>query len=203
MPRRSRQPTIVVVEGLPGSGKTTLAKMLEKDGWTRFPEVATETAAAQIAVAASDDLALDPFIMCEEVRREERARLSPSNQILLESSHIANLAWAKARADRFKTCGYETYLKYYQMARAKNRLLKISAYLLLDITPRVSKQRYPKVGRIELPDERFLSSVSKNLLSFHERLEPSVPLHVLDTTKSVIVTYKDARAILAEVMTSR
>jgi len=84
---RTGSKTVVVLEGLPGSGKTSLARKFGRIGRTLFPETASEIAGSRIVVSASDDPRLDTYIMCQEVRREERVKLSRSTQILLESSH--------------------------------------------------------------------------------------------------------------------
>lgn len=177
---------VLVLEGLPGAGKTTIGKALEKKGWTYFPEVATLAASHGIIVGPDANLISEIYILDEEIRREERVKIlkEKGEKIVLDNFHSLNLAYAKARSVRNKIFGYEIYLMHYQLAAMTGKILRPDLYIYLKITieESIKRQLERNMPQIASLDPDFLKDVEKNLEDFHRIYEPEIPRVILDAT---------------------
>lgn len=177
---------ILVLEGLPGAGKTTIGEALKKKGWKYFPEVATLAASHGIVVGPEANLLSEIYILDEEIRREENVKnlMGQGEKVVLDNFHSLNLAYAEARNCRNRTFGYEIYLMHYQLATMTGKILKPDLYVCLKIPVDVSIERQIErnMPQIASLDPEFLRLVEKNLEDFHKLYEPDVPRMTLDAT---------------------
>jgi thymidylate kinase len=177
---------VLTLEGLPGSGKTTISEALKAKGWEYFPEVATLAASHGIVVGPNANLFSEIYILDEEIRREERVKTlkKQGEKIVLDNFHSLNLAYAKARNSRSRTFGYEIYLMHYQLAALTGKILKPDLYVYLKVSVDVSIKRQVerKMPEIASLDPEFLHLVERNLEDFHKLYEPDVPRVTFEAT---------------------
>ena len=122
--------TFIVLEGFSGTGKTTLAKTLERRGWLRLAEsahaVSSEIPVGERADTFSDySLAGATMQYASIIARSRRER-----DIVAEGYFVSDLAYALIRYDLRKSAAFPHLLEMVRKI-LRERVLQPDLYLLL------------------------------------------------------------------------
>ena len=126
--------TFVVLEGFSGTGKTSLARGLERMGWVRLEESA-HAVPRDIPVADRADTAADYSLMgATMVYSSIISRQRVGRNVVSEGYLISDLAYAKIRLELKKSMAYPSML---EMARTilKEPSLRPDLYVQLKASP--------------------------------------------------------------------
>ena len=122
--------TFIVLEGFSGTGKTTLAKTLERRGWLRLPESA-HAVSSEIPVGERADTFSDYSLVGATMQYASIiARSRRDRDIVAEGYFLSDLAYALIRYDLRKSAAFPHLL---EMVRSVLRegVLQPDLYLLL------------------------------------------------------------------------
>jgi len=186
---------LVVLEGLPGSGKTSVARLMISYGWKFYPEVATTLAEKGVPVGDAGTTETDLQIFKEEIRRlrEVRHDLAKGIDVLLDGYFPTDLSFAYARSQQGKSRCYVDLLEKYLQATRKGLLLKPDLYVYLDINAdvSVSRQQERHAPHLKTIDRKTLGDVERHMRFMHEIFENDVPLVTVDGTRSSGEVFQD------------
>jgi thymidylate kinase len=177
----------LVLEGLPGSGKTTIGRMLMSQGWTYFPEIATVLGKDKIPIGDRGTTLTDFMIFNEEIRRitEIEKLISNGKDVVVDGYFPTDLSFAYARYKRRQSTCYPTLLSYYINALAQGSILKPDLYIFMEIPPAISVER-----QLTRNDEilttlslDILQNVTRHLDYIHNIFESDVPVIRVNATK--------------------
>jgi thymidylate kinase len=121
----------IVLEGFSGTGKTTLAKRLEKRGWVRFEESAHAVRRKAVPVAERADTYADFSLMgATLVNAFEISRLREKKRVVSEGFLLSDLAYARIRYDLRKSTAFPAMLRFCEQAISEPAL-RPDFYILL------------------------------------------------------------------------
>jgi thymidylate kinase len=173
---------VLVLDGLPSAGKTSVGRILADRSWLLLPEIAALAENAGFPIGERGTIETDNFILSEQIRQEERASILRERglKIVLDGSHISNMAFAAARQFRNGSKGFELYKEYFERAMSMHTVLKPDLYVTLEISVGESIIRQVRKPRsLRTLDESFLFSVRQHLDEFHRRYHVDRPRLVL------------------------
>ncbi|MFQ6080647.1 MAG: dTMP kinase [Candidatus Bathyarchaeia archaeon] len=170
----------LVLEGLPGSGKTTVGRFLEQSGWIFFPEVATILGERGIPIGDRGDTSSDFLIFSEEIQRvrEIKQHISEGRNVVADSYFPTDLSFAYARYKQNQSTCYPTCLNLYLNALTAGTILMPDLYVYLDIPIKASmkRQRNRKKDDFTTLNVDILQDVRRHLLFVHQVFESEVPV---------------------------
>lgn len=170
----------LVLEGLPGSGKTTVGQLLEQSGWIFFAEVATILGERGIPIGDHGDTSSDFLIFSEEVQRvrEIKQHISKGRNVVADSYFPTDLSFAYARYKQNQSTYYPTCLNLYLNALTAGTILMPDLYVYLDIPIKASmkRQRNRKKDDFTTLNVNILRDVRRHLSFVHQVFESEVPV---------------------------
>lgn len=131
---------IIVLVGIHGSGKSTLGRKLEKEGFPFFSEIGAELRKYSSCNVSQKQEDFDALVMKRELERDKQIECLDSIPVI-ESWHIGNIAFAEAR---------NSSNILYQYKRKLFDQLEIF---------------YPYIINLEISKETFLKRVNEKLIS--------------------------------------
>lgn len=186
---------LVVLEGLPGSGKTSVGRLMSSYGWKFYPEVATTLAEKGLPVGDAGTTETDLQIFKEEIRRvrEIGADLAKGFDVVLDGYFPTDLSFAYSRSQQGKSSCYVSLLEKYLQATRRGLLLKPDLYIYLDINTdvSVSRQQERHAPHLKTIDKKTLADVERHMRFMHEIFENDVPLVRVDATRSSGEVFQD------------
>jgi thymidylate kinase len=209
MPRKpqARQNKLIVIEGLPCAGKTTLVhKIKENLDYEVVPEISELLSEDEFFPGNGTNLKeiieiAEWFMNKERERTQIAKRLLFNHNVVMDRSYVTSIAY---------NCAYERYTgivsaemlnkKIYEEVHKGNILLP-TAFVYLKITPDTMKERRKrKVYRksAELPDfwmeKRFIDTFISTYESYFSTI--NVPVKLIDGEKSEDSVYEECRLFL-------
>ncbi|MFQ5710765.1 MAG: AAA family ATPase [Candidatus Geothermarchaeales archaeon] len=185
----------LVLEGLPGSGKTTVGELLKELEWVFFPEVATLLGERGIPIGDRGDTSSDFLIFAEEFRRvkEIERHIGEGRNVVVDSYFPTDLAFAYARYKQNQSQCYSICLNLYLSAQTAGTILKPDLYVYFDIPLRASVERQTKRRNDEFTtlNVNLLRNVKKHLSYVHHTFESEIPVLKVDARKTSKEIIKD------------
>jgi len=162
--------TFVVLEGFSGTGKTTLAKALEMQGWVRLAEsahaVPREVPVAERADTSADYSLLGATMVYSSIISQMRSRM----RIVSEGYLLSDLAYARIRYDLKKSTAFPAMFAICREILA-NPSMKPDLYIILEAESDTIVDRQRRKGEREKNmTEFFRTRYYSALAEIHQEL---------------------------------
>lgn len=160
----------IVIEGFSGTGKTTLARRLERGGWLRMAESA-HVVPRDIPVADRADTFADYSLLgATMVYSSLISSFRSSRNLVSEGYLLSDLAYARIRFDLKKSEAYPSMLEICRKMMAHSEM-KPDLYVLLKATPdTISARQERKNERERIVDDFFRTRYYSALAEIHKAL---------------------------------
>jgi thymidylate kinase len=161
----------VVLEGFSGTGKTTLARRLEKRGWLRLQESA-HALPDHVPIADMGDTYSDYSLLGATLTYTSTiSRLRGTRDVVSEGYLLSDLAYAKIRFEMKKSEAYPAMLALCREVLAIPRM-RPDLYVLLDTgLETIDDRRIKKNERDRNPMELFRAKYNAALAEIHEEMD--------------------------------
>lgn len=131
---------IIVLTGIHGSGKSTLGRKFEKEGYLFFPEIGTGLREKWDCNVSQRQESFDQIVMEMELERDKELEITAGFPVV-ESWHIGNIAFAQARGSSVVADMYIRKL-FIQLERF-----------------------YPYIIRLDIDKDLFFKRVNEKMIS--------------------------------------
>ena len=160
----------MVIEGFSGTGKTTLARRFEKDGWLRMAESA-HVVPREVPVADRADTFADYSLLgATMVYSSLISSFRSTRNLVSEGYLLSDLAYARIRFDLKKSDAYPSMLAVCGKMMAHPQM-KPDLYVLLEATPdNIADRQARKNERERNVDDFFRQRYYSALKEIHEEL---------------------------------
>ena len=180
------------MEGFSGTGKTTLARELERRGWTRLPEsahmISSSIPVAERAGTFADFSLLGATMANCGIIASERNRRA----IVSEGYLLSDLAYARVRLELKKSGAFPPMLEFCRKLLAR-RTLRPDLYVVLEAgEDALGSRQKRKSARDRNDSASFRSMYYRALSGVHKELGETKVVHVM--------TDRDPSATLDEVL---
>lgn len=161
------------MEGFSGTGKTTLAKGLEKQGWLRLQESA-HAVPEQVPVADRADTPADYSLLgATMVYSSIISKMRQTTNIVAEGYLLSDLAYARVRYDLKKSAAFPSMLALCREVLG-NKELRPDLYIVLVAKPEtIDHRQTTKNERERNLTEFFRTRYYTALSEIHEELKES------------------------------
>lgn len=112
---------VVVLSGIPTSGKTTLGKLLKEQGYSYVPEIVESFIKKGFKTGTEANQLLDKKVMTAEFCRDKQLLSGKKDLIIIETWHIGNIAHAQLRNINVA----KKYIKLFKKNAKKYRIYGI------------------------------------------------------------------------------
>jgi thymidylate kinase len=195
----ARRGIFIVLEGLPGCGKTTVGTALQNDGWVFLQECATLLAEKGVPIGDRGVTSSDFLIVAEELKRirEIREIQRAGKNLAADGYFTTDLSFAYARYMLKRSKSYPACLNMYLEALSTGTLARPDLYVWFDVPMDTATERQEDRYQDDLTtfNRQMFRYVKKHFQFMHEIYEPDVPVLRVDGRKPVDETKK---TILAE-----
>lgn len=187
----------IVLEGYSGTGKTSLAKMLERDGWLRITESA-HSLPPDIPVADRADTYSDYALLGQVLTSTPRIRrLRSRRRLVAEGYFLSDLAYFKIR----QTLGLSSaFPRIYRLVSEimKDQNLAPDLYILLEAdSGEIGRRQERKRARDRNESTYFFEKYYEFIKEFHKALnQPNYT--VMESHPRTSQTYRQIRDILSQ-----
>jgi len=189
----------IVLEGLPGCGKTTVGTSLEKDGWVFLKECATLLGEKGVPIGDRGVTSSDFLIVAEEFKRTKEVRdLQRSGKnVAADGYFTTDLSFAYARYMLKRSKSYPACLNMYLEALAAGTIPRPDLYVWFDVPMDTATERQEDRYQDDMTtfNRQMMKYVRRHFQFMHEIYESDVQVLKVDAKKSVDESKK---AILAE-----
>lgn len=160
----------MVIEGFSGTGKTTIARRLEQEGWTRMAESA-HSVPREIPVADRADTFADYSLLgATMVYSSLISSYRSTRNLVSEGYLLSDLAYAKIRLELKKSKAYPAMFAICRDILAHPEL-KPDLYVVLKARPETIMQRQERKNeREKIVDDFFRTRYYSALSEIHESL---------------------------------
>jgi len=192
----------VVLEGFSGTGKTTLAKALERKGWLRLEESAHAVPRDVPVADRADTFADYSLVGATMVYSSEISRLRRRRDIISEGYLLSDLTYAKIRYELRKSTAYPAMMALCKRILA-DPVMRPDLYIVLQATADTIGSRQLHKSKRERNDaEVFRARYYSALAEVHEEIQADNIERVdtdgsARTTLARIMAVLDSRGLLA------
>jgi thymidylate kinase len=160
----------VVLEGFSGTGKTTIAKRLERKGWLRMAESA-HVVPRDVPVAERADTFADYSLLgATMVYSSLISKFREKKSIVSEGYILSDLAYARIRFDLHKSEAYPSMLAICEKILSHEQM-RPDLYILLKATAdTINERQVRKNEREKILDRFFRTRYYSALSELHEKL---------------------------------
>ena len=189
----------VVIEGLPGAGKTELAKQLAAS--LKLPLI-PEFVVFEGDLWKQFELK-KPFYRANDELKESVASYLEEPLVIFDRHYPGTLAFAHALdatpgIEPPDAENYESELQWYRQCLRDHRLSTPDCVLILDIDPLTSLRRQPRAKAFDpaFGNVEFLNALRTYYRSFYATIESNVQMHWIDASDATSSIYMRARDII-------
>ncbi len=179
----------IVLEGLPGCGKTTVGVELEKDGWVFLRECATLLGEKGVPIGDRGVTSSDFLIVAEEFKRirEIRDTQRSGKNLVTDGYFTTDLSFAYARYMLKRSKSYPACLNMYLEALAAGTIPRPDLYVWFDIAMDAATERQEDRSQDEMTtfNRQMFRYVRKHFQFMHDVYEPDVQVLHVDGRKPV------------------
>ncbi|HXW94206.1 MAG TPA: hypothetical protein VEJ19_00685 [Nitrososphaerales archaeon] len=188
--------TFIVLEGFSGTGKTSLAKVLERRGWLRLQEsahaVPRDVPVAERADSAADFSLLGATMMYTSVI----TKLRGTRNIVSEGYLLGDLAYAKIRYELKKSDAYPSMVAMVRRI-LQEPAMRPDLYILLKAgLETIDSRQRKKDDRDRNPSEFFRTRYYTALKEIHDEMKEE-NVEVVETDSDVEATLQTVLGLLA------
>ena len=186
----------IVLEGFSGTGKTSLAMGLERQGWLRLQESA-HAVPRDVPVAERADTAADFSLLgATMVYSSIITKLRGTRDIVSEGYFLGDLAYAKIRYELKKSDAYPSMVAMVRRI-LQEPAMRPDLYILLKAGQEtINVRQKSKNDRERNPTEFFRTRYYTALAEIHEELKEENS-EVVETDSDIDVTLQDILQVLA------
>ena len=160
----------VVLEGFSGTGKTTLAKGLEKKGWLRLAESAHAVPKHVPVADRADTFADFSLLGATMVYSSAISKLRQKKKIVSEGYLLSDLAYARIRYDLKKSDAFPAMLTMCKSILS-DPVMRPDLYILLKArTETIGARQMKKNRREQNMDDFFRTRYYSAIREIHERI---------------------------------
>lgn len=181
----SNDPKIIILEGLPGAGKSTLANRFHEDAFI-IPEIVLD-------ISNEKGKQNEFFYLENDYEKLKRAREN-KGITFIERSYASTLAHNYARLILDGSKDYFFLLESFAKNKAKDKITPVT-YLYLDIEVRTSllRKKRPVLTDDLWTQEKYLNIIHDYYKNYFYLLEPDIPIITLDGEKELDVIYLEIK----------
>lgn len=177
----------LAIEGLPGSGKTTLGEAMERSGWVFMREVSVSVLDGEgVPIGDRGNEDTDRKIFAEDWKRMEKVRalLGEGKDVVADGYFPTTLAFAAARFKAGQSRCYAELLETYREAVRAGRVIRPTMYvrLVVPITLAIERQN-SRTESLNTINRSTLQEVEDNFIRVHDEVENGVPVLSLSGTE--------------------
>ncbi|MGD2200840.1 MAG: AAA family ATPase [Candidatus Bathyarchaeota archaeon] len=195
---------IIVFEGLPGCGKSTVAREVEgrMGGVVVMPEVSEMAASKGFEVADRASIGTETWFLTQYYTRgTEALRLKEEGRtVIMDRNYASSLAFGFANFVASDNPSLFMHFPSYIVNKAVGTLVKPDAYIFfrIPVSESVRRQDSREEMREELRTEsvQVLRDCDRFYKAFFTILEPEVPLYEVDATQPKDVVLREVLEIL-------
>lgn len=183
---------IIALEGGMGSGKSTIGKKLQENGYYYFPEAISFLSKKEcdsLWGLAGTDKAMDLLLEAENRRTLEIQKLPNDSKIILDRSYYTFLAfeYASKNEERFK--------RYLEIFPKLKMVVKPSLIIFIDIDYQNRIKRLRERGEIETKDKSIMFQEE-----FNERLKKFFEIYYSGNKIILNLNFKNKEESYSEVL---
>ena len=187
----------IVIEGFSGTGKTTLARRLEREGWLRMAESA-HVVPRDVPVADRADTFADYSLLgATMVYSSLISSFRGTRNLVSEGYLLSDLAYARIRFDLKKSEAYPSMLEICGRIMSHPEM-KPELYVLLKATPdTISARQERKNERERNVDDFFRTRYYSALAEIHEALGEK-DVEIVFSDSNVETTFASVMSLLEQ-----
>lgn len=181
---------IITFIGLPGSGKTTIAKEMVKKikNAVLMEEIAEIAASKGFEVADRASIGTETWFLTQYYTRgiEAKKLMNEGKIVIMDGNYANSLAFGFANFVESNNPSFFMHFPSYIVNKAVGTLVKPDIYLFFKIPTKISTQRQDARLKEELRTKSVdvLDNVNRFYKMFFSILEPEVPMFEIDASKS-------------------